>query len=66
MTECNLEMFELLELYLKIGLIEVLFCFRAFCMYKIATVTKEDGATVTENQKLETNWDIAEAVAGYE
>ncbi len=35
-------------------------------MYKIATVTKEDGATVTENQKLETNWDIAEAVAGYE
>ncbi|KAM7533631.1 hypothetical protein Aperf_G00000121298 [Anoplocephala perfoliata] len=38
---------------------------RAFNMYKIAVATSE-GAKVSENQRLETNWDIAEGVAGYE
>uniref|UniRef100_A0A5K3FJU6 Proteasome subunit beta n=1 Tax=Mesocestoides corti TaxID=53468 RepID=A0A5K3FJU6_MESCO len=39
---------------------------RAFNMYKIAVVTTDGGVQVSENQKLETNWKIAEAVAGYE
>ncbi|VDM32650.1 unnamed protein product [Hydatigera taeniaeformis] len=38
---------------------------RAFNMYKIAVVTK-DGATVSENQKLEANWEMAGSITGYE
>ncbi|KAM3177574.1 hypothetical protein ACTXT7_004274 [Hymenolepis weldensis] len=38
---------------------------RAYNVYKIAVCTAE-GARVSENQKLETNWEIADGVAGYE
>ncbi|BHF83176.1 Proteasome subunit beta type-4 [Sparganum proliferum] len=38
---------------------------RAYGVYKLAHVTK-DGVEVSEDQKLETDWQIAEAVAGYE
>lgn len=35
-------------------------------MYKIAAVTKDGGVDVSETQKLETNWEVADTVAGYE
>uniref|UniRef100_A0A0R3WBI0 Proteasome subunit beta n=1 Tax=Taenia asiatica TaxID=60517 RepID=A0A0R3WBI0_TAEAS len=38
---------------------------RAFNMYKIAVVTK-DGASVSDTQKLEANWEMAGDVVGYE
>ncbi|VDN22379.1 unnamed protein product [Dibothriocephalus latus] len=39
--------------------------YQSYGVYKVAHVTR-DGVEVSENQKLETNWQIAEAVAGYE
>ncbi|CDS43710.1 proteasome prosome macropain subunit beta type [Echinococcus multilocularis] len=38
---------------------------RAFNIYKIAVVTK-DGVSVSDNQKAEVNWQVAETVVGYE
>ena len=37
----------------------------SFNMYKIAVATAE-GVQVSENQKLETDWEFAKGVEGYE